>query len=50
VGQPKRQLQRWWTGAVVNLKRLFTLSQQAGQDLRALLAPAGRLMLVPAVR
>jgi hypothetical protein len=38
VGQDKRQLQRLWTGAVVNLKRLFTLGQQAAQDLRALFA------------
>ena len=50
VGPAKRQLQRWWTGAVVNLKRLFTLGQRAGQDLRARLAPAGRLTLGPAVR
>jgi len=27
LGQAKRQLQRLWTGAVVNLKRLFTLGQ-----------------------
>lgn len=38
LGQPKRQLQRLWTGAAVNLKRLFTLGQQAGRDLRALFA------------
>jgi transposase len=38
----KRQLQRLWTGAVVNLKRLFTLGQQAGQDLRAQWAPVGQ--------
>lgn len=50
LGQPKRQLQRLWTGAVVNLKRLFTLGPPAGQDLRALFAPAGRLTLVPTVR
>jgi hypothetical protein len=40
VGQAKRQLQRLWTGAVVNLKRLFTLGQKAEQDLRALFASA----------
>jgi hypothetical protein len=50
VGEPKRQLQRLWTGAVVNLKRLFTLGQQAGQALSTLLAPAGRPTLAPAVR
>lgn len=50
VGRAKRQLQRLWTGAVVNLKRLFTLGQPAGQDLRALFVPPGRLTLVPAVR
>ena len=38
LGRAKRQLQRLWTGAVVNLKRLFTLGQQAEQDLRALFA------------
>jgi transposase len=36
VGEKKRQLQRLWTAAVVNLKRLFTLGQRAEQDLRAL--------------
>ena len=40
LGQAKRQLQRLWTGAVVNLKRLFTLGQQAEQDLRAFFAQA----------
>jgi hypothetical protein len=35
LGQPKRQLQRLWTGAVVNLKRLFNLGQRAGQALCA---------------
>jgi transposase len=38
LGKAKRQLQRLWTGAVVNLKRLFALGQQAEQDLRALFA------------
>jgi transposase len=34
VGEPKRQLQRLWTGAAVNLKRLFTLAQARQVDLR----------------
>lgn len=49
-GQPKRQLQRLWTGAAVNLKRLFTLAEAKGIDLVAVLAaftparaPAGRV-------
>jgi len=50
VGQAKRQLQRLWTGAVVNLKRLFTLGQKAGQDLRALFAPAMRPAIAVATR
>lgn len=37
-GQPKRQLQRLWTGAAVNLKRLFTLAEAKGTDLVAVLA------------
>ena len=37
-GQPKRQLQRLWTGAGVNLKRLFTLTEAKGIDLVAVLA------------
>lgn len=37
VGQPKRQLQRLWTGAAVNLKRLFTLAQAQKVDLYVLL-------------
>lgn len=37
-GQPKRQLQRLWTGAAVNLKRLFTLAEAKGTDLAAVLA------------
>ncbi len=41
LGQAKRQLQRLWTGALVNLKRLFTLGQPAGQDWRALFVPVG---------
>jgi hypothetical protein len=37
-GHPKRQLQRLWTAAVVNLKCLFRLCDLRNQDLRALLA------------
>jgi hypothetical protein len=33
VGQPKRQLQRLWIGAAVNLRRLFTLAQVQKVDL-----------------
>ena len=35
LGQSKRQLQRLWLGAAVNLKRLFTLAQAQSVDLRA---------------
>jgi hypothetical protein len=38
LGEPKRQLQRLWTGAAVNLKRLFTLAQARGVDLEATLS------------
>lgn len=38
LGHRKRQLQRLWTAAVVNLKRLFRLCQMRNQDLRQLLA------------
>lgn len=38
VGQAKRQLQRLWTAAVVNLKRLFRLAEGKAIDLRLLLA------------
>ena len=37
-GEPKRQLQRLWTGAAINLKRLFTLAEAKGLDLAAILA------------
>jgi hypothetical protein len=50
VGRAKRQLQRWWMGAMVNLKRLFTLGQPAGQPLRALWAPAAKPALAIVVR
>jgi len=38
LGHPKRQLQRLWTAAVVNLKRLFRLCELHHQDLHTLLA------------
>jgi transposase len=38
VGEPKRQLQRLWTGAVVNLKRLFYLAEAQEADLAMLLS------------
>ena len=38
LGAEKRQLQRLWTGAVVNLKRLFTLAQSRALDLAAAVA------------
>jgi len=39
LGARKRQLQRLWIGAAVNLKRLFTLAQRTGRDLSLVLAP-----------
>jgi transposase len=33
LGEPKRQLQRLWIGAVVNLKRLFKLAEAQNTDL-----------------
>ena len=36
-GQAKRQLQRLWTGAAVNLKRLVTLAEAQGVDLVCIL-------------
>lgn len=38
IGQSERQLQRLWTGAAVNLGRLFSLAEARGVDLYALLA------------
>ena len=38
VGEPKRQLQRLWTGAVVNLQRLFRLAETQKADLAMLLS------------
>jgi transposase len=37
LGAPQRQLQRLWTAAAVNLKRLFKLAQSKGVDLAAVL-------------
>jgi transposase len=41
VGQRKRQLQRLWLGAAVNLKRLFTLAQAQNLDLGGILSHLG---------
>ena len=41
VGERKRQLQRLWLGAAVNLKRLFTLSEAQRVDLRPILGDLG---------
>jgi transposase len=41
VGESKRQLQRLWLGAAVNLKRLFTLAQAQQVDLGAILTDLG---------
>jgi hypothetical protein len=38
VGEPKRQLQRLWTGAAVNLRRLFYLAEKEKLDLGLLLS------------
>jgi hypothetical protein len=38
VGEPKRQLQRLWTGAAVNLRRLFYLVEKEKLDLGLLLS------------
>lgn len=40
-GKAKRWLQRLWTAAMVNLKRLFRLAERRGRELRLLLDPAG---------
>ena len=45
LGQKKRQLQRLWLGAAVNLKRLFKLAETRGVDLGAVLA--GLISLQP---
>jgi hypothetical protein len=41
LGHPKRQLQRLWQAATVNLKRLFRLCESRKADLNALLAHLG---------
>ena len=38
VGEPKRQLQRLWTGAAMNLRRLFYLAEAQKVDLVMLLS------------
>jgi len=42
LGHRKRQFQRLWTAAVVNLKRLFRLCETHNQDLAALLTALER--------
>jgi hypothetical protein len=41
LGARKRHLQRLWTGAAVNLKRLFALAEARDTDLRAALVGLG---------
>jgi len=41
VGESKRQFQRLWLGAAVNLKRLFTLAQAQKVDLHVILSRLG---------
>jgi transposase len=41
LGKAKRSLQRLWTAAVVNLKRLFRLAERRGSALRPLLIAVG---------
>ena len=41
VGESKRQFQRLWLGAAVNLKRLFTLAQAQKVDLHVILSHLG---------
>ena len=43
VGESKRQFQRLWLGAAVNLKRLFTLAQAENVDLHMILSRVGPL-------
>ena len=38
IGEPKRQLQRLWTGAAINLRRLFYLAELQKVDLELLLS------------
>jgi hypothetical protein len=42
VGEKKRQLQRLWTAAAVNLKRLFKLAEAENVDLGAVLGAPSR--------
>jgi transposase len=41
LGRLKRELQRLWTAAVVNLKRLFRLAELRGQKLENMFLPTG---------
>jgi hypothetical protein len=41
LGQRKRQLQRLWTAAAVNLKRLIRIAQAQGTDLQAVFSRLG---------
>jgi len=41
IGESKRQLQRLWLGAAVNLKRLFTLTEVKRVELRVILDALG---------
>jgi len=49
LGEQKRQLQRLWTGATVNLKRMFKLAQAKNVDLGIVLArlSPGQMGLAP---
>jgi|WetSurMetagenome_2_1015567.scaffolds.fasta_scaffold125367_1 hypothetical protein len=47
LGQAKRQLQRLWTGAVVNLKRLFKLAERRALALDTALAQSLASQAVP---
>ena len=44
IGEGKRRLQRLWTGAAVNLKRLLKLAQERGVALEEVLAYPGRIL------
>jgi hypothetical protein len=47
VGKQKRQFQRLWTGAAVNLKRLFTLAQERQVDIYAAFIALGSPIMEP---
>ena len=49
LGQRKRQFQRLWLGAAVNLKRLFKLAAQRKVDLGAVLSQLNARPGCPAV-